>query len=101
MFGRKHNASALASADAGPRSAEIISGARPDLDKHQGTVVVAHNQVNFAATSTRGAVVTGKQRQAMVEQITQGALLGGVAALLGIGVRERGVHWFNVLIPHW
>ena len=101
MFGRKHNASALASADAGPRTAEIISCSRPDLDKYQGTVGVTHNQVNFAAASPRGAVVTGKQRQAMVEQITQGALLGDVAALLGIGIRERGVHWFNVLIPHW
>ena len=84
-----------------PAPPKIVSGASPDLDKHDRAIALTHNQVYFATASPRCAVITGKQGEALVEQIPQGALLGSIAALLGVGFRERGVHWFNVLIPHW
>ena len=87
VFGCKHNAPSLDGADAATRSPKIVSGAGPDLHEHQGAIAVAHNQVNFAAASPRRAVITGKQGEALVEQIPQGALLGSIAALLGVGYR--------------
>ncbi len=61
VSGGIHNASALGSADAGPRTAEVVSCPGPDLNEHQGAIALAHNQVNFAAASPRCAVITGKQ----------------------------------------
>ena len=53
------------------------------LDKHQGAVGVAHDEIDFTATSPRRPIIALYQLQAFALQVLHGAVFGGVTLLFG------------------
>ena len=49
------------------------------FDKHQRSVRAAHDQINLAAAAPRCPIIARQQTQALVLQILQGFVFGGIA----------------------
>ena len=81
----EHDAPLLDAADAGRGAAERRAGTLAHLDEHQRAVAIAHHQIDFAAAATGRPIIARHQPQTRRFQVGQGAVLGGIAGLLGGG----------------
>ena len=76
---RADNALLLHPSHAGRRAAMARAETLTDLDKHPRTISAAHDQINLAAAAPRCPIIARQQTQALVLQILQGFVLGGIA----------------------
>ena len=97
---RKHNALAFECANAGDGAAVPGVAAASHLDKNQGALRVAHNQVNLTAAAPGRAVIALHQLQATVLQKCQRLVLGGIAFAFGAVPAARCVVWFVLKGSH-
>ncbi len=80
---RKNDTPLLQGADAGS-SATVASAAAPaHLYKHQRAITRSHDQVNFAAATSRGPIIALKKAQAARTQVRERSVFCRVAELLG------------------
>ncbi len=79
MLRGAHNAFLLHPSDAGRRNAVARVQSLTHLHKDQYSVGAAHDQINLAAAAPRCPIIARQQTQALVLQILQGFVLGGIA----------------------
>ncbi len=79
MLRRAHYAFLLHPSHAGRRAPVARTQALTHFDKHQRSVRAAHDQINLAAAAPRCPIIARQQTQALVLQILQGFVLGGIA----------------------
>lgn len=82
----------LDAADAGRGAAEGRAGAPAHLDEHQRAIALAHHQVDFAATAAGRPIIARYEPQPRRLQVGKGAVLGGIAGLLGGGRLPGEIH---------
>jgi len=76
---RAHYAFLFHPSHAGRRAAVAHAQALTYLDKHQRAISPAHDQINLAAAAPRCPIIARQQTQALVLQILQGFVFGGIA----------------------
>ena len=79
MLRRAHYAFLLHPSHAGRRAPVARTQALTHFDKHQRSVRAAHDQINLAAAAPRCPIIARQQTQALVLQILQGFVFGGIA----------------------
>ena len=73
----------VAAGDAGQRATVARTAALADLDKHQCSVGLAHDQVNLATAAPRRSIIALKKAQAGLLQQLQRVVFGPVPLLFG------------------
>ena len=79
MLRRAHYAFLFHPSHTGRRAAVARAQALTHFDKHQRSVGAAHDQINLAAAAPWCPIIARQQTQALVLQILQGFVLGGIA----------------------
>ena len=82
----KDDASAFGCTNAACCAAKVGGNAFAHLHKDHGAIVLAHDQIDFAAAAPRRSIIALQQAQAPRLQELQGLCLGGVAHKLGGGL---------------
>jgi hypothetical protein len=78
-----HNAPPLGKTDAGRGTAMVAAAALAHFDKHQGSIPVAHDQVDFTATAPWGSIIARHQTQALGLQVCQCPRFRSITLLFG------------------
>lgn len=94
MAGSKNNTALFDGAHAGGGTAVTERGAFTYFHKHGGTVIGAHDEVDFAAATSWRSIIANQQPQSLVLQVAQGFSLGCVTDVFGAGPRIRSPGWF-------
>ena len=90
--GCENKAPLLDRADTGGRPAEGRARALSHLDEDQRAVPLAHDQVDFAAAAAGRPIIARYEPQPRRLQVGKGAVLGGIAGLLGGGRLPGEIH---------
>ena len=61
----------------------VAAAALAHFDKHQGSIPVAHDQVDFTATAPWGSIISRHQTQALGLQVCQCPRFCGITLLFG------------------
>ena len=83
MARSKNDAALLEGTDTAGRTAVAGALALAHFDKHTSTVRCAHDQINLAATSTRGSIIALQQQQPGALQMLQRQRFTRISRLFG------------------